>query len=60
MTGHLHLERVWMALFTFMDIAFQIPEWLLWVLGIPAGLFVLFLIVMGAAFLLTFRGGGYY
>lgn len=35
-----------------------IPIWVLWVLGIPAGLVILFLAYIGAMFLWSFRGWG--
>ena len=34
-----------------MDIAFHIPEWLLWVIGIPAGLVLLGLAGLGVVYI---------
>lgn len=42
---------------TGMSIAFEIPVWLLWVIGIPAALIVICLAVIGGMFLWGFRGG---
>ena len=40
-----------------MTIHFIIPTWLLWVLGVPAGLAVLFCAVIGVIFLWIMRKG---
>jgi hypothetical protein len=44
-----------------MDIAFHIPQWLLWTIGITAGgaalLVSAFFIVLGVAFVRCFDGG---
>jgi hypothetical protein len=41
-----------------MDIAFHIPTWVFWVVGIPSGLIVLALAALGIAFMRCF-GDGY-
>lgn len=40
-----------------MDIAFHIPTWLFWVVGIPTGILVIALAVLGAAFMRCFSDG---
>jgi hypothetical protein len=35
-----------------MNIAFTIPKWLLWVIGLPVGLVLLFLAAMGVLFII--------
>lgn len=34
-----------------MSLVIHIPVWLLWVLGVPVGLFLLFALVIGIAFI---------
>lgn len=36
-----------------MSISFSIPTWVLWVLGIPLGIIVLFFVFLGAVFFLV-------
>ena len=38
-----------------MDIAFTIPVWILWLLGVPLGIAILFLAVIGLIMLISFR-----
>ena len=40
-----------------MTIAFTIPTWLLWLIGIPIGIAVIGLAVIGASFMWSFRDG---
>lgn len=42
-----------------MEIAFTIPAWLLWILGIIIGIIVLASAIIGIAFLWSFRNGPY-
>ena len=40
-----------------MEVAFNIPIWLMWLIGVPCGLVVLFFAVIGAMFLWSWRNG---
>ncbi|WP_265324640.1 hypothetical protein [Bacillus mycoides] len=40
-----------------MHIDFTIPEWLIWAVGIPCGLILGLLAVMGFMFMWSFRNG---
>lgn len=41
------------------DVAFHIPEWVLWLIGIPVGLVVGFLALVGWQFIDAFKDGLY-
>lgn len=40
-----------------MEIAFTIPTWVLWLVGIPVGIIIVALAVIGLMFIWAFRGG---
>jgi len=42
-----------------MTINFSIPEWVLWVVGVPTGIALVGLSIIGALFLWEFRKGLY-
>ncbi|WP_257209128.1 hypothetical protein [Bacillus toyonensis] len=40
-----------------MHIEFTIPEWLLWLIGVPSGIVILFFTYIGFAFFRAFKDG---
>ena len=42
-----------------MDIAIHIPKWILWTIGVPVGIGILFFAVIGAWMIWAFRDGIY-
>ena len=42
-----------------MSIAFTIPVWLMWLIGIPAGIVTIGLVVIGFMFIWAFKDGIY-